>query len=90
MVNAIGTQNVNSVQMFNAINAFRTSGQASKVDEPEVSAGIDINDDDNLIMDKDLNEIKQFAKIVGEDSLSDEDIKYGFTYGRSVIADYSV
>lgn len=87
MVNAIGTQNVNPVQMFNAINAFKSSGQTQANETPEVSEGLV---EDNILKNQDLEEIKQFAKTAGEDTLSDEDIQYGFTYGRSVIADYSV
>lgn len=88
MVNSIGTQNVNPVKMFSAINAFKASGQTQTNEMPEVSDGLEIND--NILKNQDLDEIKQFAKIAGEDSLSDEDIQYGFTYGRSVIADYSI
>lgn len=89
MVNAIGTPNINPVQMFNAVNAFKTSGQIQENKEPEISDGIEINDN-NVLKNQDTNEIKQFAKIVGEESLSDEDIQYGLTYGRSVIADYMI
>ncbi len=88
MVNSIGTQNVNPVQMFNAINAFKTSEQPQTSEIPEISDGLEVNE--NVLKNQDLDEIKQFAKIAGEDSLSDEDIQYGFTYGRSVIADYSI
>ena len=35
-------------------------------------------------------EIRQFAKNAGEENLSNEDIQYGLTYGRSVIADYLI
>jgi len=89
MVNAIGNNNVNPVQMFTAMNAFKASGQvqeAAKVAEP--TDGIEIND--NILKNQDVNEIKEFAKIVGEENLSNEDIQYGMTYGRSVIADYMI
>lgn len=88
MVNAIGMSNVNPVQMFNALNAFKsidTKPQEQLM--PEVSDGMEINDN-SLLKNQNLNEIKEFAKIAGEDGLTDEDIKYGVTYGRSVIADY--
>lgn len=91
MVNAVGNNNnINPVQMFTALNAFKASGQIqdnSKIVEP--SDGIEINDND-ILKNQDLDEIKQFAKTVGEDNLSTEDIQYGVTYGRSVIADYAV
>lgn len=88
MVNAIGVQNVSPVKMFSAINAFKTSGQAQSVEAPEISDGLEINE--NVLKNQNIDEIKQFAKIAGEEFLSDEDIQYGFTYGRSVMADYSI
>lgn len=46
--------------------------------------------EDNQITDKiDVKDIQKYASSVGE-SLSIDDINYGLTYGRSVIADYSV
>ena len=49
--------------------------------------GVEINE--NLALkDSDIDEIKSFAKSAGEEDLSSEDIRYGVTYGRSVIADY--
>lgn len=90
MVDAITTSNINPVQMFNAVNAFKGSGQTqenNKIAEP--SDGIALNDS-SVLKNQDTEEIKQFAKIVGEENLSDEDIQYGLTYGRSVIADYMI
>lgn len=90
MVDSITTSNINPVQMFNAVNAFKSSGhiqEANKVTEP--SDGIDLNDS-SILKNQDTDEIKQFAKIAGEENLSDEDIQYGLTYGRSVIADFMI
>lgn len=89
MVNAIGTNNINPIQMFNAVNAFKASERAKDGSVPEVSDGIEINDN-SILKNQDTDEIKQFAKIVGEENLSNEDIQYGLTYGRSVIADYMI
>lgn len=88
MVSSVGISNVNPVKMFNAVNAFKTA-QAPVKEEPlqEVSEGLAINES-GILKDKNLDEIRQFAKIAGEENISDEDIKYGITYGRSVIADY--
>lgn len=89
MVNSVSTSNINPIQMFNAVNAFKSSGQIQDNSVPEISDGLDINDN-NILKNQDTQEIKQFAKIAGEESLSDEDIQYGLTYGRSVIADYMI
>lgn len=88
MVNAVGISNINPIKMFNAVNAFK-SAQAPAQQEvmQEVSEGLNINED-TILKNQNLEEIKQLAKTVGEENISDEDIKYGLTYGRSVIADY--
>lgn len=90
MVSSIGTSNINSVQMFSAMNAFKAA-EAKPQDAvaPEVSDGVQVNDN-NLLQNQNVEEIRQFAKVAGEENLSEEDIKYGIAYGRSVIADYSV
>lgn len=90
MVNAIGNSSVNSIQMFNALNAFKGSNPIEENNIlPDVSEGLEVNDK-SILQSQDLTEIKEFAKIVGEDNLSNDDIQYGLTYGRSVIADYLV
>ena len=89
MINAIGTPNVNSVQMLNALNAFKSSEKIQDKQTPDVSEGTEINDS-SILENQDISDIKQFAKIAGEENLSNEDIKYGLTYGRSVIADYVI
>lgn len=88
MVNSIGISGVNPIQYLNATNAFKAlQAEAPEQIIPEFSDGIGINQE-NLIPDQDMEEIKQLAKSVGEENISDDDIKYGVTYGRSVIADY--
>jgi hypothetical protein len=89
MVNSIGTSNINPVQMFNAVNAFKSSGQIQDKQTPEISDGININDS-NILENQNIDEIKEFAKTAGEENLSNDDIQYGITYGRSVIADYVI
>lgn len=89
MVNAIGTANINPIKMFNALSAFKaTDAQSQTQQAPEIAEGLDVNDN-ILLQNQNLDEIKEFAKVAGENNLSNEDIKYGLTYGRSVIADYS-
>ena len=89
MVNAIGNSNINPVQIFSALNAFKPIQNPIENIIPETSDGININDD-NLLQSQNLEEIMQVAKTSGEENLSSEDIKYGLTYGRSVIADYVI
>lgn len=84
-----------SLQMISALNAFKGANAAGANDkagmkQPEIdtSSGINLLDNNSLLEKIDLTEIKSFAQKIGETDLTDEDIKYGLTYGRSVIADY--
>lgn len=89
MVQAI-SNNINPIQMLNAVNAFRAGEQVQNNNKiPETSEGININDN-NILKNHDTEEIIKFAQNAGEENLSTEDIQYGLTYGRSVIADYVV
>lgn len=89
MVNAI-SNNLNPIQMLNAVNAFRAGEQVQNNNKiPETSDGINLNDN-NILKNHDTEEIIKFAQSAGEESLSTEDIQYGLTYGRSVIADYLI
>ncbi len=94
MLNGISTGASNQIQAFTAANAFKSAQDALKNDNKRVQdntpSGVDLKDNDILLKDQNLEEIRDFAKIAGEESLTDEDIKYGLTYGRSVIADYVI
>ena len=43
---------------------------------------------DDIFQGIDIDDIKNPPQPIGEE-ITDEDIKYGLTYGRSVLADYS-
>lgn len=92
MVSQIGTAGVSQIQMLNALNAFKadTIQKPSSELMPEVPEGINLIDNNDILKNLDLAEVKQFAKTAGEENLSEDDIKYGLTYGRSVIADYMI
>ena len=92
MISSIGGNS--SLQMINALQAFKGTSNVSKPEQRfsiadiDVSSGINLKDNDNLLNKVDLLDVRNFAQQMGEMNLSDEDIKYGLTYGRSVIADY--
>ncbi len=94
MLTGISTGASNQVQTFNALNAFRNSQEALKQEnlrvEDNTPSGVDLKDNNSLLKDQDVADIRKYAKIAGEDNLTNEDIKYGLTYGRSVIAEYIV
>ncbi len=81
----------NSVQQFSALNAFkyaRTLPKQEETENVEVSRGTETTSAQTLLDRIDVNEVRECAKTVGEFNISDDDIKYGLLYGRSVIAEY--
>ena len=81
----------NSVQQFSALNAFKSARALPKQEESEnveVSRGTETTSAQTLLDRIDVNEVRECAKTVGEFNISDDDIKYGLLYGRSVIAEY--
>lgn len=81
----------NSVQQFSALIAFKSARALPKQEESEnveVSRGTETTSAQTLLDRIDVNEVRECAKTVGEFNISDDDIKYGLLYGRSVIAEY--
>lgn len=65
-----------NIQNTNQTTNTNTKEDDIKLIENDVFKGVDIDD------------IKKSAQSIGEE-ITEEDIKYGLTYGRSVLADYS-
>lgn len=89
MVSPLNT-NISAIQLLNATNAFKNVSKPITQDInpiPQVSDGTDINDD-NLLKSQNIDEIKKYAQMAGENNLTEDDIKYGLSYGRSVIVEY--
>ena len=92
MLGSVNSSHVSAIQLLNAANAFKNTKAVPSVEtiqtnEPQISEGIDINDD-SILKSQNVNEIKKYAQMVGENDLTDDDIKYGLSYGRSVIVEY--
>ncbi len=86
------SSNVSAIQLLNASHAFKNARVSPSVEqiqanEPQFSEGLEINDD-SILKSQNVNEIKKYAQMVGETDLTDDDIKYGLSYGRSVIVEY--
>lgn len=84
---------VNQVQQFSAINAFRDAKnpkvqEAEQLDISQKAEGINTTSAPTLMDRIDVNDVRECAKTVGEYNITDEDIKYGLIYGRSVIAEW--
>lgn len=81
----------NSVQQFSALSAFKSNKNLTKPEEQEqveISKGTKTSSAASLLDKIDVNDVRECAKAVGEFNISDDDIKYGMLYGRSVIAEY--
>lgn len=90
MLGSIESSNISLLQRTCAFNAFQNTVKSNstcisneKDIEREVVASQDILDN------VDIEDIKNCALKVGEQNLTEDDIKYGLVFGRSVIADYS-
>ena len=86
------TNGVNSVQQFSALNAFKSNKNLKPAEElqkePETSSGTKTTSTPNLLDRIDVEDLRKCASYVGEFNISDDDIKYGMLYGRSVIAEW--
>ena len=84
---------INSVQQFSAVNAFRSNKTVKPAEEMQEGInqnrdGVHSSSNKNILDSIDVNDIRECAKTVGEYNITDEDIKYGLLYGRSVIAEW--
>ena len=92
MLSSVGQNN--NVQRFSAVNALRSS--ATQLNKPaETQDAVIENTSDGtksapkgLLEKIDVADIRRCAEFVGEFNISDDDIKYGLMYGRSVIAEF--
>ena len=83
---------VNAVQQFSALNSFKSNKVLKPAEElqekPEVASGVKTTSTPSLLDKIDINELRKCAETVGEFDITDDDIKYGLLYGRSVIAEW--
>ena len=92
MLSSVGQNN--NVQRFSAVNALRSSAtQLNKPAEAQDSVFENTSDGTKsapkgLLEKIDVADIRRCAEFVGEFNISDDDIKYGLMYGRSVIAEF--
>ena len=90
MLNTIN--NTNSVQQFSAVNAFKSNKSIKPLENENKVVENTSNGTASVpksILDRvDVADIRKNASYVGEFNITDEEIKYGLIYGRSVIAEY--
>ena len=80
------------VQQFSALNAFRSNKTIKPPQEieekPDVASGTKTTSTPSLLDRIDVDDVRKCAESVGEYNITDDDIKYGIIYGRSVIAEW--
>lgn len=93
MLSSVG-ESSNNVQRFSAVNALRSN---SRVSMPEKDSENSIAEQTesgtkaapkSLLERVDVADIRKYAETVGEFDITDDEIKYGLMYGRSVIAEW--
>ena len=83
-------QGVNLLQYLNAKNEFQNINTEKKNNDDDINLNKKVEntfDDKNMVSKINTQEVKNYATQMNE-TLTDDDIKYGLVYGRSVIADY--
>ena len=83
-------QEINLLQYIKAKNAFQNINTDKKNNTNDINQNKKVEntfDDKNMVSKIDTQEVKNYASQMNE-TLTDDDIKYGLVYGRSVIADY--
>ncbi len=89
MISSINTNQANGLQNLTNIKTSKyTQGKESEGNKGEQNIGINTRSGKNLLEKVDLVELRKYAEYAGESNITDDDIRYGLIYGRSVIADY--
>jgi hypothetical protein len=96
MINAIAGANFTGTQALRAINAFKMDEKivqgVQKQFEETTQEQSTIQENSNIALRNEISlqkaeEIKQYGQMF-DINISNSDINYALTYGRSVIADY--
>ena len=93
MLSTVG-QTDNNIQRFTAANAFRTNSTVTRPQAKEENTIADTTSSGTKsapkkLLDRvDVADIRRCAEYAGEYNITDDDIKYGLMYGRSVIAEW--
>ncbi len=89
MISSINQNSTSSLQnLTNPIGLkYKSDNDLSQNGEQE-KIGINTKSSQNVLQKIDLVELRKYAGYAGESNITDDDIKYGLIYGRSVIADY--
>ena len=91
MTAPINSSAINSVNFVRATEAFQKSEVKPQKPDNESDFEVKVPDEiEKKFTNHNISEIKEIAQNAGTTDLTDEDIKYGLFFGRSVIINYSV
>ncbi len=89
MISSINTNPSGGLQNLTNVTTSKTrQDNSSGAGEGEINIGINTRSSKNLLEKVDLVELRKYAESAGEFNITDDDVRYGLIYGRSVIADY--
>ena len=89
MISSIRQNNLGNLQSLTNVNISKyTPKKDSEPSGVVEDLGVNTRSSKSVLQNIDLVELRKYAGFAGELNLTDEDIKYGLIYGRSVIADY--
>ena len=92
MLSSVGQNN--NVQRFAAVNALKSNTRVSKPEKEAEENVVESTESGTKAAPKrlldrvDVADIRKCAEYAGEYDITDDDIKYGLMYGRSVIAEW--
>ena len=91
MTSSISSSSINSLNFIKATNAFKNYSKKPQEQSDTIIEEVGApKEAEKMFTNHNISEIREIAQNSGVENLSDEDIKYGLYFGRSVIANYSV
>jgi hypothetical protein len=81
------TNSLNFINSFNAKNAFAPKTENTNISKEE-KEDLAVSHVSNSILNRiNVEEVQQYAQNLGENVLSEDELKYGLIFGRSVLVD---
>ena len=89
MISSINQNSIGSLQNLTSTTGLKyKSDKGFSANEESEKIGLKTENSKNMLQKVDLVELRKYAGYAGESNITDDDIRYGLLYGRSVIADY--
>ena len=79
------TNSLNFINSFNAKNAFHPKKQQEEIQETDNESSIVNHVNNSILNNINVDEIQQYAEKLGSNKLTENELKYGLMFGRSVL-----